>query len=103
MKATELRIGNLVNYNHMSDDDAITIEIKNLSIDSNLNNFRPIPLTEEWLLNFGFKKGVKGWFKTLSNNCKFNLYMHSKETYKYVHKLQNLYFALTNEELKTTL
>ena len=64
-----------------------------------LKNIKPIPLTEEWLVKFGFKKGVKGWFKTLDKNYKFNLYLYHDSKYKSVHQLQNLYFALTNEEL----
>lgn len=59
----------------------------------------PIPLTEEWLLRFGFKKGVKGWFKTMERNLKFNLYTYNRDCYKSVHQLQNLYFALTGTHL----
>lgn len=72
---------------------------------------RPIPLTEEWLLKFGFIK--MDW--TENENCyekSFVLQKDDKEGYnlmdndvatlqqfKYVHQLQNLYFALTGEEL----
>lgn len=63
-----------------------------------LDRFSGIPITEEWLLNFGFKKGVRGWFKTYGRNQKFNLYMY-RSLFNYVHHLQNIYFALTGEEL----
>jgi len=73
-----------------------------------LENIEPIPLTEEWLLKFGFeiKQGRFGneyWGK-------INLYTSSDKKIvfcfdgylkgiKYVHQLQNLYFALTGNEL----
>jgi hypothetical protein len=71
-----------------------------------------IPLTEEWLLKFGFTfrkdTGFIGWYSQpvfgesirvfLIENGYFKF--HSATTViKYVHQLQNLYFALTNEEL----
>ncbi len=67
----------------------------------------PIPLTEEWLLKFGFKQknGIKCWvnedveicFETLANY--YRLYPRTNKI-KYVHQLQNLYFALTGSELQ---
>jgi hypothetical protein len=66
-----------------------------------------IPLTEEWLLKFGFNK----WKDKKIWTCKkVMIYFHAKEEFcfgrasnrtklKYVHQLQNLYFALTGEEL----
>lgn len=71
----------------------------------------PIPLTEEWLVRFGFEKqmawtyrkhisgnnylvyylGEKGWSINNKNYSDFNC--------QYVHQLQNLYFALTQTEL----
>ena len=99
MKASELRIGNLVYH-----IDKI-IEIESLHPkDDDVNDEIPfhaifgIPLTEEWLLRFGFRKGVKGWFKTYGRNKKFNLYMYMG-LFNHVHQLQNLYFSLTNTEL----
>ncbi|MDV3583431.1 hypothetical protein CMU85_18180 [Elizabethkingia anophelis] len=64
---------------------------------------KPIELTEEWLLKFGFEKhGSKWCHSVLSTNIiKGNgFYMNyvNKEI-KYVHELQNLFYALTNEEL----
>jgi hypothetical protein len=79
---------------------------------------KPIPLTEEWLLKFGFDKTLNQ-YKTVTSINKGNsenipfivLYLDNEFQYddlrfrtnlKYVHQLQNLYFALTNEELKLT-
>lgn len=73
---------------------------------------KPIPLTEEWLLKFGFEKQDNNW-KTLNLNfatigwerlAGITLSFEMESIYlphiEYVHQLQNLYFALTNEELK---
>lgn len=69
----------------------------------------PIPLTEEWLLKFGAKKVDEYWFSfhsygIIKHNTFIELYSGVKGDYicnsvKYVHQLQNLYFALTNENL----
>ena len=93
--------------------------------------FQPIPITEKWLLQFGITKESKNWYSFKTENCidevgKF--YIHTVTTItnlefkiklvdifvkrngemisivgsvKYVHQLQNLYFALTQKELKT--
>jgi hypothetical protein len=63
-----------------------------------------IPLTEEWLLKLGFEK-TQGCF--LKNGIRLlairDLYFRGsfpiKTDIKFVHQLQNLYFALTNQEL----
>lgn len=74
-------------------------------------HFKPIPLTDEWLLKFGFEKIENNW-KVLDYVC-FKLswerlaglvLVFDNESIflpqiKYVHQLQNLYFALTGEEL----
>lgn len=65
----------------------------------------PIPLTEEWLLKFGFEPLGSSRFDFKI----FTYYLYDGSFYnqssrlstiKYVHQLQNLYFALTGEELK---
>jgi hypothetical protein len=75
-------------------------------------DLQPIPLTEEWLLKFGFEwKGLisKGRYLTIFTPCgkalvfKDNYFIFAGVTIEtqiqYVHQLQNLYFALTGEEL----
>ena len=74
--------------------------------------FEPIPLTEEWLLKFGFVNGGKSDFdkKKLSIHLPSFYYTNGRTFYnswrimdysvKSVHQLQNLYFALTGEELE---
>ncbi len=75
--------------------------------------FEPIPLTEEWLLKFDFSKSPfdktslqykkdiysligneENWFCLSVGN-----FVHTKVRIQYLHQLQNLYFALTGEEL----
>jgi hypothetical protein len=65
----------------------------------------PIPLTEEWLLKFGFEITnnfqTKDRFQTYKkNDIIWFEYGYIVIELKYVHQLQNLYFTLTGEELK---
>ena len=74
---------------------------------------KPIPLTEEWLVKFGFKIEGKTWGNTNYSKDFSGIWLQDRgELYKctisngnkhieirYVHQLQNLYFALTGEEL----
>lgn len=109
MNTNELRIGNLVLDSLGVVEISISTDLNYFNEKSNLGKiefsdiYKPIPLTEEWLMNFG---SVDGFY--LPNNIytfvDFTLWDY-KEGYiiakdvKYVHQLQNLYFALTGEEL----
>lgn len=115
MKANELRIGNYVEIaQYPNDREIIKLDSGN-AIDQSIKlNAKPIPLTEEWLVKFGFEKltDVKDGFKTTSYSHKkysFIIYFDGERLSvnfwqgnekKYIHQLQNLYFALTGEELK---
>ena len=119
MKANELRIGNLVKTDN-STKNYTDIEIVDLEILKEIFNgsefYNPIPLTEEWLLKFGFAKQCDYLYFDFENgNISFNdeikkgislcigTYCSSGlafENIKHVHQLQNLFFALTGEELK---
>jgi hypothetical protein len=115
MKANELRIGNYFT------DGANILIVKSIS-DYPSDGFKlnggtfyedlclPIPLTEEWLIKFGFEydKFCGIWnFKFFSITTKGSGYVNSINggeydngiEFNYVHQLQNLYFALTGEEL----
>ena len=72
-----------------------------------IENIKPIQLTEEWLLKFGFEKDNELNFVKFSFKVHFwsnyNSYMYGwiggNIEIKYVHQLQNIYFALTGQEL----
>lgn len=128
MKLEELRIGNYLEIDEDTGYFGQQCEIKSIngydneiSVDCNtfglrlrtdfgLNDLKPIPLTEEWLLRFGFEKcrfrNTVYENKSIildSRKCGYLLCDNSIENLQYiqyVHQLQNLYFALTGEELK---
>jgi hypothetical protein len=117
MKAEELRIGNLVliPYNKSNKQEgffeATISQIVDFGAYIKPEDYEPILLTEEWLLKFGFasnpyqdryEKGVlhiecdktKGYLQLWCEQLPQAIFI------KYVHQLQNLYFALTGEELQ---
>ena len=116
MKANELRIGNLVDW----DEKTIRSKVKGIHPSGNylhldngwvqLSRCEPILLTEEWLVRFGFEKLTKGGsiYKLkdfhVQDFSPLGIYeCNNHIEIKYVHQLQNLYFALTGEELKDNL
>ena len=119
MKAQELRIGNWFRGDDTSQGhhQITAYEIFDFHTDPLDDYYQPIPLTEEWLLKFGEIKAPNstiycGDQDTESYVWKVNLKEHyvyegidamcniiSWQPIKYVHQLQNLYFALTGEEL----
>jgi hypothetical protein len=121
MEANELRLGNWVadaagNYNRIA---AISMpnQIETYSKDVDwlaactVDDVSPIPLTPEILAKAGFVNGKLNKFYVFANGnltvegyeADYNgLYVGNiKNTY--VHQLQNLYFALTGEELNIEL
>jgi len=149
MQVRELRIGNYVQYTEDEMDYNITIkkdiivwkkgdtcvvDDEMLLTMRNYNDtVKPIPLTKEWLLKFGFtKENLKPtdqhteYYSIGVADCKYSFsYADFREDWgfyqsctdahkeidnnrfdfvscgiKSVHQLQNLYFALTEEELK---
>lgn len=110
MEAKELRTGNYVE--HQLSKDVIIIngaDIFHLSGGMDDDIFQPIPLTEEWLLKFGFENHMDSEYTISISGDKFYLYKLDRIfslnigrglVVRYVHQLQNLYFALTNKELK---
>ena len=121
MDAKELRIGNWVrakspekkewvDRHKISANTIYSMEYPT-AMDFVKPDMEPIPITEEWLLDFGFeKKGdyyerwsgdllysyEDGWGLTFGQGMGFSFEIKCD----YVHQLQNLYFALTGEELE---
>ena len=137
MQANELRIGNYVEHkqglwSHRIDywpenEYGITIDEPIFQWTENdwyqvgecgiidFNFIKPILLTEDWLLKFGFNIyfDSDNLRKARLNEFKLSGYAKNKPNYwwlsrymaplnkacEYVHQLQNLYFALTGKEL----
>ena len=135
MKVNELRLGNLVSFNHKWDIISKVEEIQQRSVrvsfetQPNLmngltthpDNYIAIRLTEEWIINFGFEKTKHshGYDCYIKDGFDFDIVSHGRYwvlaiytdesctdslyfahgRLEYVHQLQNLYFALTGEEL----
>ena len=112
MEASELRIGNFVKYLTLNGNSEILangiylFELGELEL-------HEIPLTEEWVLKFGgiHETGGMYFFGNVGilhyrreNEFSLMNYNYKKgkiyTTIKYVHQLQNLYFALTGKELE---
>jgi len=127
IQASELRIGNWVN-NDIMIPKAKAMQVYPMMIAQlaskekvgEKTSIEPIPLTEEWILNFGFVKPMEEyihynktqgvWTYSIQNHPSFTegylLFIDVDDVaappsikIKYVHQLQNLYFALTGEEL----
>jgi len=119
MKATELMIGNWVKFKVNKTPN--TIESINFSGVCTLDKIgvvmvdglKPIPLTEEWLIKFGFQDNTIriGEMQIIFDEDYGSYYLGDEQEIglnpdleiKHVHQLQNLYFALTNEELTIKL
>lgn len=132
MKANELRIGNLImdrgdKILRIDSINKIGNEYYRIEMEQYIGNIqvhplteyndylKPIPLTEEWLLKFGFEKDrynfiIESGFKfcveyyNADSIYSFHIYTDGEwhcivNEIKHVHTLQNLYLALTGEEL----
>ena len=144
MKANELRIGNLITRKNkvlkvcIIQPDKILVSGYSWGKYFKCDDLEPIPLTEEWLFKFGFKKYKKQstfcrpeYRKKLRNSWNSYICFHFVDGWElpyscdikelpsdvydirknhssfpvqnlkinHVHQLQNLYFALTGEEL----
>ena len=119
MKASELRFGNLIKASQDSiwhehyKGKIVEVDIDNIKdiYFHNENNrlYEPIPLTVEWMPKLGLIKNE--WVSWSLPKCQFTVsweldsvilyqeYHTIKVPVKFVHQLQNLYFALTEMEL----
>ena len=136
MKET-LRIGNYVHDKHYRLMSVLTIDsrvgysnhYKDAFGTSQGGMIKPIPLTEDWLVKFGFEEivfdseetgyGVEyeisishGSKMVVYDDMSFGIENNELDThwlsldfdkFSGVHQLQNLYFALTGEELEINL
>ena len=122
MDKNELRIGNWVEVKQAEKGFYTTIQPSCFSVDID-KTYKAIPLDEEWLLTFGFKKisgindrylkdyGAFFFSLLLTNDGKsYHVTLSNHDgneapptigfgIFKYVHQLQNIYFALCSDEL----
>ena len=130
----EFRIGNLVSYNGNHNEIGIVSEIlKNdltevspykiginhrIDIRYNIDKLKPVPLTDDWLISFGFKTRTtvntsiqyfigenpitRDWLFDILwlEGDEYPFYRNGFLKIKYVHQLQNIYHALTGSELQ---
>jgi hypothetical protein len=117
MTSNELRIGNY--YDHNGEIKQVTPSVIDEVFATKRSWYKPIPLTEEILLKCGFIRhhndyyNTRIYIKNVIDNIEFEWGCFPIELgsglivtnikLKYLHQLQNLYFALTNEELKIIL
>lgn len=123
IKANELRIGNKVLFaSEGTEFTVVDITKGGLGVEDEIEStwieidqFEGIPLTEEWLVKFGFER------KNYSDDTVNDYWIHKDMfpdhyvyylpyknlsiyvgslTIEYVHQLQNLYFSLTGNELQ---
>ena len=127
INANELRIGSCVMYNNrLFQIEAISRSLPCLNTDEfgigvvDWNNIEPIPLTPEILEKCGLKNGNSEldrnvFYSTNKHLAQFSVnisgsfgiyvgvFIALRSVHlEYLHQLQNLYFALTNEELNYT-
>ena len=137
MKSEELRIGNIIKQGRIISFYESGVHV-GFGATYSFNNIEPIPLTEDWLLRFGFQddnKEEREKYKHFPTNFlrknvtplsryfwvyrendpllakrkdirgieqgEFQVWANQSYcmSVQYVHELQNLYFALTKQEL----
>lgn len=108
IQISELRIGNYMQICDLPIEQITLETFKTLElVPATIRAFNGVPTTEEWLLKFGFKlakpkRGMQKSFK--KNNLRINMsnsgnFYHGNKLKSYIHKIQNLYYELEDEEL----
>lgn len=106
---------------HTYTDTHYGVQSSGSYFENSLDEIDPIPITKEWLIKFGFTHNGYGEFNLndLNFDCeytdagewvvfldqtkegdKYVSRVYIKQGVRFVHQLQNLYFALTGEELE---
>ena len=113
MEAKELRIGNYGKEITHSTNRVVRVKKHHFEdiVRGEIDLF-PIPLTEKWLVKFGFVGTQENvfWLGEFFKYTDNTLIIFGEDSQidrqcyhakcEFVHQIQNLYFALTNKELK---
>ena len=127
MEAKNFRIGNMI---RLFTQDGYELEIRPLKaseifmVDNHPESTKPVELTKDWLIKFGFTEGNKCYKNAYSldvlktdfylrpsyldgfywgfniSDEKLDCELNDVKPLKYVHELQNLFFAITRTELE---
>lgn len=115
MNAKELRIGNITTFGivcEITDACFRVLDEEGCEYSSKWADIQPALLTEEWLIKFRFvpnNYNDEFYFGIIDLDCEYtdkgeyNVRVQNANialSIRYVHQLQNLYFALIGEELK---
>lgn len=132
MKATDLRIDNWINPDFPIQVCAVYPGCVDADFEGNQGDpwefkndeIKPIPLNKEWLEKLGFEKSTVGYYAYKSDLYSDYAHLRISDVYdngkytvsigddkvgicmlhiEYVHQLQNLYYAITSEELEVKL
>lgn len=128
MEINEIRVGNLIQFfgatkkiEYISNNAVVWLNeakeprYSSMSCHVNIGRCTPIPITADWLMILGFIHDSEQEFFNRGDICLsyskdyegYTLFVnHEYETgepFKYLHQLQNLYFALTGKELEINL
>lgn len=126
----EFRVGNLCLKYGVETEIGLIHFYDMMNNPNEVRKYTPIPLTEEWLVDFGFSPTTcsdkPNWSDNYHDLTYYNLELNEDKYYdlsllssyieneyiyvelfpysnpkvKFVHELQNLYFVLTRKELK---
>lgn len=123
MKTTDLRIGNYIGFGdsyvkvyEINENNFYCIDSDDTSLSNKWADLKPIELTEEWLFKMGFEKKHNDLFTKQigkeeyyvfcymdkNTGAEIGISINNQRSYfkkGKVHQLQNLYHALTGEEL----
>lgn len=121
MEAKELRMGNYIRDIESEREGYVltigkitsTVKMEFSELTQKFEEYEPIELTEEWLLKFQFSEideklycirfrlNRVDIYKMISGDYPFYFRFNQVDVeIKYVHQLQNLFFALTGSELE---
>ena len=111
MEVKELRIGNWINYQGINEMQVKLDEFSDLfNGEDVIEDYKPIPLSEQWLLKFGFEEHhIKQGFGKLYYHRGVDIYkkdgvivfyVHTNRNwvvFEYVHEIQNFFSSLDRD------